>query len=139
MKKFELISHTADVRINAIADTPEELFEISAIALCHILLPDFATPEIKIYTEQYDFEIEAIDQSALLVDFLAEQLSLMQTYNVLLPKVMIARLNDKEIKGKFSGFKIDSFHEDVKAVTYHEANIIRNEEGQLETIIILDI
>jgi SHS2 domain-containing protein len=139
MKKYELISHTADVRIKTTADTQEELFEISAIALCHIMLPDFAIIEAKQFIDQYDFEIEAIDQSALLIDFLAEQLSLMQTYNVMLPKVMIARLNDKEIKGKFSGFKIDSFHEDVKAVTYHEAEIVRNERGQLETIIILDI
>jgi len=139
MKKFELISHTADVRVKAVADSPEELFEISATALCSIMLSDSPLPETKVYTEQYDFEINSIDLTALLIDFLAEQLSLMSTYYVLLPKLIIEKINNVSIKGKFLGFKIDSFHEDVKAVTYHEARIVRNSDGKLETMIIFDL
>ena len=34
---------------------------------------------------------------------------------------------------------VDAFDEDIKAVTYHEANIEENEEGVLQTTIIFDI
>jgi SHS2 domain-containing protein len=139
MKKYELISHTADVRIKATADTLKELFEISAEALCKIIQPDFEYSDQEEFTQKHYFGIESLDISALLIDFLAEQLSLMHTYNVLLPVVKIEHININRVRGFFSGIKVDSFDEDVKAVTYHEAEIKENSDGQLETMIVLDI
>jgi SHS2 domain-containing protein len=37
------------------------------------------------------------------------------------------------------GRKVSGFKEDVKAVTYHEADITENEEGCLETVVVFDI
>ena len=40
---------------------------------------------------------------------------------------------------KLSGTRINNFDEEIKAVTYHEANVIKNKKGLWETCIIFDI
>ncbi len=139
MKNFEILEHTADIKIKARASTKEELFEVVTEALCEIMYPGFKKSQPAEFTEKHNFNIESVDSSALLIELLSEQLSLMHTYNILLPKVEIALLEEDKIAGHFYGYEIESFHEDVKAVTYHEAELKVNQEKQYEIIILLDI
>ena len=107
--------------------------------LCAVINSDEQKTSTTPITQRFTFEIESVDTTALLIDFLAEALSLMQTYFVLLPRVSIILLEETRVVGEFSGFNIDSFSEDVKAVTYHEADVTFNKNNEYETIIILDI
>lgn len=135
MNKFEFISHTADIRIKAEADTPEELFGVSLFALCSVIVEK---PEKK-YDTSIDISIESTDMTALLIDFLSEALFLMHDNKAIFHSARFNLLSDTKIDCTVIGYSIDGFDEDVKAITYHEADIKCNAYGLLETIIVLDI
>ena len=54
-------------------------------------------------------------------------------------QVDFTRLTKNEVWAEIRGFKVKNFSEDIKAVTYHEAQIKRNKKGQWKTTIIFDI
>ena len=136
MKKFELLSHTADVRIHALGDSPEELFRAALEGLCEVIIPAHKKRKT---TYSKEIAIDSPDVTALLIDFLSDALSIMHSGKVMLPEVEFKALDEMYLRAELSGFEVDEFHEDVKAVTYHEANIVENPEGVFETIVVLDI
>ncbi len=136
MKKFELLSHTADVRIHATGSTHEELFRAALEGLCEVTIPAHGSGEI---TFRKEIAIDSPDLTALLIDFLSDALSIMHSNKVLLPEVEFKAMDEVYLRAELRGFRVDEFDEDVKAVTYHEANIVENPEGVFETIIVLDI
>lgn len=138
MEYFELLEHTADIRILAKGDSRKSLFTAALKGLCEVLKPGYKDVSDD-SDSQYDFKLDSVDISALLIDYLAEALSIMQTYNVLLPGVNIEKIDNNSVSGKFYGFSVHTFDEDVKAVTYHEANVVINERNEFEAIIVLDL
>ncbi len=138
MNNFELIPHTADVRILARGDTFPDLLITSLDGLCEVLYPGYKQSLSGI--EPCGFmEVCSDDETALLIDFLSDVLTLMYKKRKLIPHVELVSLNEKMIKARLSGYNIEEFVEEVKAVTYHEAEITRNENNEMQTIIVLDI
>ena len=86
-------------------------------------------------------EIETFsdDSSLLLVDFLSGILTLTHTKKAIFDNVRFSSLNENYFKAEISGFPVNGFDEDIKAVTYGETNIVKNIEGYFETIILFDI
>lgn len=138
MKQFELLSHTADIRIKAIGSTYHELFEAALLGLCTVLKPDFD------YTARPDYDsieiiISSYDNTTLLVDFLSEALYEMHNEKVILYSCDLNFNIGNILTVKFSGRKTDAFDKDVKAITYHEAEIVKNADGNFECIVVPDI
>ena len=106
--------------------------------MCEVILPEWRKSPAKLNIKR-EIEIESIDITALLIDFLSELLSLMHQNKVLFCKVQFEQLSETYLKAEVSGFEVSGFDEDVKAVTYHEADIKLNEDGEYETAIVLDI
>ncbi len=80
-----------------------------------------------------------MDRTTLLIDFLSELLTLAYTEKAIFCYVHIEKMSETQINAIVSGALVDGFEEDVKAVTYHEANVQKNETGNWETIVIVDI
>lgn len=137
-RKFEILPHTADLRIRIFGRDLEILFKNAAFALAAILHPQ----EVKKFESvqlREKIEVMAEDRNALLVDFLSEVLSRSQINGAIYPDLAINELTDKRISAEILGRRVAEFKEDVKAVTYHEVNIIKNKQGILETNLVLDI
>nr|WP_281168995.1 archease [Fulvivirga imtechensis] len=77
--------------------------------------------------------------TTLLVDFLNEILTLTHICKAVFSTLQIKQLTDTELNGEVEGIRVKSFDEDVKAVTYYEAQMQANDLGQLETIVVFDI
>ncbi len=138
MKKHEYLPHTADIRVKVESDSLEGLFHASLEAINEVIKKKHRKKNnTKEITRR--IEVNASDVTVLLIDFLSEVLTETHTEKVLFPKLEILRLTDHSIAAKISGFPVDYFDEDIKAVTYHEAEVIKNEKGNWETIIIFDI
>ncbi len=137
MKSYEFTSHTADVRLQVKADTLEELFKVSLEGMNQLIKKDFCNK-----TEKFDLkeniEIGSIDTTTLLIDFLSEVLTYCQINKAIYCNVNFKQLSDKSLECTIMGNKVDGFDEDIKAVTYHEAEI-KNENNVLQTTIIFDI
>ena len=138
MTNFEVIPHTADIRIHTFGDSLEELFESALTGLCELIYHQFRLDEQNANFET-NIEIQSVDDTMLLIDFLSEALTIMHQNKVLLPFLNIKYLNNHKIIASIKGNYVEEFHEDVKAVTYHEAQIKFNDNNIFETMIVFDI
>ena len=126
--KYKILSHTADLRLEVFGKTIEELFKNAAEALAQIL--SLTTRELRIKNKELSekISIESSNLNALLVDFLNEILAKSQI-NKSVYRIKNLELSPSAGSGRaglaaeIEGIKVPEFHEDVKAVTYHEVDI----------------
>lgn len=137
MHSYELIEHTADVRLHVKADSLSALFNVSIIGMNKLISPESSLSSPSSITESLD--IDAPDSTALLIDFMNEVLAYSHIHNALFAHVSFDTFSSTSLSGTIQGFSIDHFEEDIKAVTYHEAQIKLNDDGLYETMIVFDI
>lgn len=138
MKRFEILPHTADLRLKVRASSLEELFYAALEGMNEVIDNNFNCRDSNAETAE-TIEVSSIDESMLLIDFLSEILTLSHKSKCIFIINKIYEFSITQIKAELNGFKADGFDEDIKAVTYTEAKIVRNSEGILETIIVFDI
>lgn len=140
-KKFEILEHTADIKIRIFGESLEELFENALFAMAGI-----QDTKIQGYKDTNKFQIpnskinrlvkvKSIDKEALLVDFLGEVLSLSDINDEIYPECDIIKLSDKEIEAEVKGLKVDQFDEDIKAVTYHGVKVEKTGDGWMAEVV----
>ncbi|ROL60650.1 archease [Bacteroidetes/Chlorobi group bacterium ChocPot_Mid] len=135
IEKFKILPHQADVRILAQGSNKENLFRAALKGLCKVMLQD---KEIKQPSIIKQITVKSTDLTGLLIDFLSEVLSLSHQYKVLFCEVNFEKLTESYLKAEIKGIEVQGFDEDVKAVTYHEANVVLI-DGVFQTVIVLDI
>ena len=134
----KILGHTADLRMKLKAETLPGLFEMALEGLNQLLTGSPIEQNTKReLTEGID--LKAPDTTVLLIDFLSEVLTLSQVNKAIYFDLETEKMTDCSLIGNLYGYRIDGFEEDVKAVTYHEADVKVNEEGDWETVIIFDI
>lgn len=138
MKTVKVLPHTADVRLLVEGSTPEELFE-AALGGMAGLIKDSPDGLKNGHLVVESMEIDSPDRTALLIDFLSTVLTLTHQKKAVFTNVSFEKLEDNSLSATISGFETDGFDDDIKAVTYHEAEIKKNDGGNLETIIVFDI
>ncbi|MGM0545447.1 MAG: archease [Bacteroidota bacterium] len=134
----KMLPHTADVALLITSETLPGLFRLGLQSLNNLLKPDYA-PKMNEAKVTEVIELKSPDRTTLLIDFLSEVLTLSQIHKAIFSDFDINRMTDCELSATLSGKKVDLFDEDVKAVTYHEANMSLNEDGDWQTKIIFDI
>jgi SHS2 domain-containing protein len=126
MKKFEFLSHTADVKIRVNGKNLKEIINNSLLALKNFLKPKLTKTKI-----EKEIKIENNNEVNLLIDFLSEVLAETYIEKAIFVK-FIPRINtdfntDKRglysLSGKIIGYKFISLSKEIKAITYHQANI----------------
>ncbi|MFI5144604.1 MAG: archease [Ignavibacteria bacterium] len=137
MEKYEIIPHTSDVRLKVNGLNMEELFRNALEGMNSIINGEKI--QKKDGTIADELESFADDASLLLVDFLSGILTLTHTKKAIFDNVRFSSLNENYFKAEISGFPVNGFDEDIKAVTYSETNIVKNIEGYFEAIILFDI
>jgi GxxExxY protein len=134
-RSFEILEHPSDVKVRAFGDTKEELFLNAMLGMVAVLRPQIRNSNIEIR----NIKIKSVDSNALLVDFLSEVLYLSQVNKEIYTDVIFNKFSDKELEGELIGNEVESFGEDIKAVTYHGLEIKKNKEGLYQATILLDI
>ena len=136
--KIQYLSHTADIRMNIEASTLQELFIAGTRGMNAILKEGFCDQN-NLFEKKASIEIQSSDYTCLLIDFLSEVLSISYTEKSIYCKVRILKFSKYKIIAEVLGKTIDHFEEEIKAVTYHEANVQKRNDNQWETCIIFDI
>ena len=134
MKKFEFLSHLADLKIRVFGKTKKELFLNALLGMTKSQKAEKLTKEIK-----REIKIKSLDIEALLVDFLSEALYLTQVNREIYNGIKFKKFTDTELNGELIGQKIERFGEDIKGVTYHGLNIYQRKDGIWETTVLFDI
>lgn len=138
MKTIEYLPHIADLRLRIEADTLEELFEAGLKGMSTILKKDFCNSMTEFNIER-QVNIDSNDITSLLVDFLSEALTKSYVEHALFCELSVVKLTDQTLIATIRGTRVDSFDEDIKAITYHEADVKKNQNGNWETLLIFDI
>ena len=146
MIDFEVLPHTADIKIRVYGKTQQELFRHALIGMFQVIRP--MIPECKIehdrivcatLPEEHEIRIEACDKESLLVDFLSEALYLSDVNNEAYLDVIIYECTDSFLHATLCGVKIEGFEVvEIKAVTYHEL-MIKKEHDIWQADIVFDI
>jgi len=133
---YTILEHTADVRLLVEGRTLAELFAEALRGMMEVLKPEGKEEAAE---TRRRIQLESASRTALLVDFLNEALCLAETYRECYAEVAFESISETRLDAALRSRPVASFGEDVKAVTYHEAEIRETEEGNLETKLVLDI
>ncbi len=132
---YILIDHTADIGIKVKATNLEGLFIKAALALIHLILG-------KIPEEKYDIlklEIEGEDISDLMLNWLREILYLFEGEKKIFTNAKIFSINYNRIFADiyYVPFDIKKYEVqyEIKAVTYHQLNVFKNNQYWQASII----
>lgn len=138
MQTIDYFPHIADIRMKVTADSVSELFR-AALSGMNQLLNAGECDRLRKPTINKIIQIKSPDLTTLLVEFLNEVLALSYTYRALFCALRLDHLVDGEVVCFVTGVEVSGFDEDIKAVTYHEADVKKNADGKFETVIVFDI
>jgi SHS2 domain-containing protein len=136
MKKFEILEHTADLKIKVFGKTKEELFENAMVGMFEAAKYE---KEIKSQKSKVKIKVKSIDLPSLLVDFLSEVLYLVETEKLVFEKVEFKKFTENEIEAILFGKPLKRMGVHIKGVTYHDLKIRLKEDGSWQATILFDI
>lgn len=131
---FEILSHTADVRLHVSAPDLASLFRDAAAGMIAIL-------DARVTGEPRStrrIAIAAPDATVLLVDFLNELLWIVHAQKEAWRSIEFEELTESSLVATVHAAATDGWAKDIKAVTYHEADV-RCEDGRWSTMLVLDV
>lgn len=142
-KRFEFLEHTADLYIAAYGRSLEEAFENAAYAMFEGMT-DLENVESRL---EDTVEAEGQDEQALLYNWLEALLIKFDVTGNLYSRFKIDGIKKTsggfKLKAKIWGEPFDSEKHlskvGIKAVTYHQMEILRNAKGAVTVRVILDI
>lgn len=138
MGRYEFLPHGADIRLRVEAAVIPEVFQSALNGMNHLLKPGFCESSHPVSLE-HKLSLVSPDSTCLLIDFLSEVLSLSHIHYGVFCVLKIESMSEEKMEATVSGSTVSEFDADIKAVTFHEANLHLNERGHWETIIIFDI
>lgn len=137
MIDFEVLPHTADIKIRAYGKTKKELFRNALIGMFQAVEPiavgchsENGRVVCDTLPELHIIELKASDEESLLVDFLSEALYLSDVYDQAYFDAIIDECTETYLKATIYGVHITGFTvTEIKAVTYHELAIKKYDDG----------
>ncbi|MGB5205175.1 archease [Eudoraea sp.] len=136
--KIRFLPHTADIRMKIEGSSLEELFTAGVLGMGNILKDGFCDKNGP-FVLKLKIELTAHDETCLLIDFLSEVLSSSYAEKAIFCEIKILELTTRKIRAEIHGRQAHGFDEEIKAVTYHEADVQKNNNRDWETLIIFDI
>ncbi|OPY88869.1 MAG: hypothetical protein A4E72_01261 [Syntrophus sp. PtaU1.Bin208] len=126
---WQLLDHTADLGMDVKASSLEELFACAGKAIFE-LMAELDAVEIRVSRE---LAVEGSDLADLWVNFLREALYLWSGESLLIKEVQIRQLSETALQATLSGEPYDAsrhvLNMEIKAATYHQAEVVRTPEG----------
>ena len=136
MQKYQVLEHTADLKIKAFGKDKKELFLNAMVGMF-----ESAQYEVdeKSKTLKRKVKIESLDLPSLLVDFLSEVLYLSETNWEVYKEIKFEKFSEKEIKATLSGKKLKRIGIQIKGVTYHNLDIHQKKDETWQATVLFDI
>jgi len=125
---FEFIDHTADAGIRVEAPTLEDLFETAGLAFTELVT---SADSLDCRMERH-FRLEEDDIETLLVSWLQELLYLLDTEDLVFGRFQV-KLQDCSLEATAWGEPFDpnihTMKTEIKAVTYHQLQVAKTNQG----------
>ncbi|MEW5956227.1 MAG: archease [Chloroflexota bacterium] len=132
---FEEIEHTADWALRVRGRDLGELLLNAARGLNSLMVSDLSSIPLEV---EEQFELEAIDAESLLVDWLSELAYWAEMERLVFHQFDLHRLTSTQLQATLRGGHAPHLKKHIKAVTYHNMEIIETETG-LEVTVVFDV
>lgn len=138
MYKISHLIHTADVGIRIQAESLEALFTGALDGMNNLVKKNYCRSNTY-FPLQEPVQLSAPDTTSLLIDFLSAVLTISHINKAVYCCVAFHTLKAQKLEGTVWGKAVPHFDEDIKAVTYHEADVKQTDSGLWETNVLFDI
>jgi len=134
-KQFEIVDHTADWAVRVYGRSFTQLLLHAATAMNSLMVADLLTiPQ----AEERHLSLEAFDAESLLVEWLGELAYLAEMEQLVFPQCELHHVSSTRLSATVRGGRAPELQKHIKAVTFHNLEIIHTEEG-LEVTIVFDV
>lgn len=130
---FQEINHTADLELNVWAENLPELFTQSALGMYH--LAQVVLREEGDQRVSREIELEAFDRESLLIAFLDELLFFLEDEQLAFPELDLNLPKGTTLQANMHGYPVLEQHRDIKAVTFHQLEIQKKQDGYTVNIV----
>lgn len=146
IQEYELVPHTADLKMYAYGTTFEELFRNALRGMFASIKPqsrlityEHDVAHIAKYTAERHVVVRSTDREALLIDFLSDCLYLADIHNEAYFDATFKELSETEVDATIFGVGVTGFEVvEIKAVTYHDLQL-ELIDGQWRATLVFDI
>ena len=129
---FEEIEHTADRALRIYGRNFEELLLNAACGLNRIMGVDRITGETQ---QTKSFSLDAEDAEGLLVEWLSELAFWAESEMLVFSEFDFQTVSQTRVKAVAAGRRVAKLERHVKAVTYHNLEIVESETGLAATVV----
>jgi SHS2 domain-containing protein len=132
---FEEVEHTADRALRIFGIDLKELLISAAEGMTALMVADASKISAEI---EKSIELDAIDAESLLVEWLSELAFWAETEMLVFKEFRILTVTATHLQAAIFGGKVSELEKHIKAVTYHNLNIVKTAQG-LEATIVFDV
>lgn len=133
---YEILEHTADLKLKASDCNLEKLFLNLAFGVCEVMVPDLIRKDSQ---RRRIIKATGFDNESLLVNFLNEIIYLSDTRREVYKNFKFKKFEPgKQIEVEAKVVKADKKEIEIKAATYHDLRIEKN-KNQWEAVVTFDI
>jgi len=132
---FEEIEHTADCALHIFGKNFSTLLTNAALGMTSLMafelsaIPDDTTRHV---------ELEAMDAEGLLVEWLSELAYWAEMEMLVFHRFELYNVTPNHLQAVIHGGHVSGFKKHIKAVTYHNLEVIETEKG-LEATVVFDV
>jgi len=132
---FEEVEHTADWALRVRGRDLGELLVNAARGMSRLLVSDLDSVATDV---ERHFELDAMDAESLLVEWLSELAYWAEAETLVFREFDIRRVAPDHLEAAMWGGYASNLQKHIKAVTYHNLEIIHREDG-LEATVVFDV
>lgn len=132
---FVEIEHTADWALRIHGADLRALLVNAAHGLRHLLTPDGETAPSTVTTVTTEITLDAYDAEGLLVNWLTELAYWAEKDRVVFHTFALDEVTPTHLHAVVQGGPVANLQKHVKAVTYHNLQIVETEQGLAATVV----
>ena len=129
---FKEIEHTADRALKIYGSDLQELLINAAGGMNSLLVQEYNVFSLQ---EEKSVELDAIDSESLLVEWLSELAYWAEIELLVFHKFDLHSVSPTHIKATIHGNRVAQLENHIKAVTYHNLEIIQTDAGLTATVV----
>jgi SHS2 domain-containing protein len=132
MKQFEVVDHTADWALRVFGRDFSGLLANAALGMGYLMVGDLDGVPIEV---ERRLELDAFDAETLLVDWLSELAYWAEDEQLVFWEFELSGVTANHLSAVMRGGKAAELQKHIKAVTYHDLEIVETDEGLTVTIV----
>ena len=130
--RFEVVEHTADWALRVYGRNLAQLLENAALGMAYLMVGDLETVALE---ERRTLILDAFDAETLLVDWLTELAYWAEDEQLVFRVFELSEVTEHHLSAVMRGGKAAELQKHIKAVTYHDLEIVETDGGVVTTIV----